>query len=152
MTRPFWLIPVAMALLTANCGIFDPDSRLDQLEANRDRWRAAALQHYRMDFRASCYCLDEFTERVTVEVSEDSVVSVVVVRTGLPVGHVSIDAWPTVLELFDAVEEAIIEHAHELEVTYHAQLGYPEFVFIDRNEMTVDEEMEYRVFALEAVQ
>jgi len=146
------LYPVAVSLLALNCGILDPDSRLDELESYREQWRAADIQHYRMEFRASCFCGQEFTELVTVEVLQETIRSVTVVSTGLPVEHMPIDAWLTVEELFAAVEEAILQDADELQVTYDLGLGYPEFVFIDREELAIDEEVGYQVFDLEVVQ
>ncbi len=145
-------IPITAYLLGSSCGILDPDSRIDELESHHDQWRDASIQHYRMEFRASCFCGPEFTELVTVEVLHDTVQSVTVVSTGLPVEYMPVDAWPTVEELFAAVEQAILEDAHEVRVTYNADLGYPEFVFIDHEEMAVDEEMGYQVFDLERVQ
>ena len=144
--------PVAVCLLGSSCGILDPDSRLDEMESHREQWHEADIQHYRMEFRASCFCGQEFTELVTVEVLQDNIRSVTVVRTGLPVENTLIDAWLTVEELFAAVEQAILDDAHELQVTYDPELGYPEFVFIDREEMAIDEEMGYQVFDLEVVQ
>lgn len=148
----YLFILVTACLLGSNCGILDPDSRLDELESYRDQWRQAGIRHYRMEFRASCFCGSEFTELVSVEVLHDAVQSVTVVSTGLPVEYMPLDAWPTVEELFAAVEEAIVEDAHELQVTYDLDLGYPEFVFIDRDEMIIDEEIGYQVFELEAVE
>jgi hypothetical protein len=62
------------------------------------------------------------------------------------------DAWLTVEELFDAVERALEHDAHEIEVTYDADLGYPDFIFIDHEEMAIDDEVGYRVLALSVVQ
>ncbi len=87
-----------------------------------------------------------------MEVLEDTIRSVTVVSTGLPVEHMQIDAWLTVEELFAAVEEAILHDADDLQMTYDLELGYPEFVFINREEMTTDEEVGYHVFDLEVVQ
>jgi len=143
---------VTACLLGSSCGILDPDGRLDELESNRDQWRQADIRHYRMEFRASCFCGSEFTELVTVEVLKDTVRSVTVVSTGLPVEYMPLDAWPTVEELFAAVEQAIVEDAHELRVTYDLELGYPAFIFIDREEMAIDEEIGYQVFELEVVE
>jgi len=148
----YLLFPVAVFPLGSGCSLLDPDSRLDELESHREQWRAANIQHYRMEFRASCFCGQEFTELVTVEVLEDTIRSVTIISTGLPVEHMQIDAWLTVEELFSAVEEAILHDADELQVTYDLELGYPEFVFIDREEMTIDEEVGYQVFDLEVVQ
>jgi hypothetical protein len=143
---------VAVTLLASSCGIVDPDRRLDELESHREQWRATDIQHYRMEFRASCFCGQEFTELVTVEVLQDNIRSVTVARTGLPVENMPIGAWLTVEELFAAVEEAILDDADELQVTYDVELGYPEFVFIDWEEMMIDEEVGYQVFDLEVVQ
>ena len=145
-------IPVAACLLGSSCGILDPDSRLDELESHREQWHEADIQDYSMEFRASCFCGGEFTELVTVEVLQDTIRSVTVVSTGLPVEHMPIDAWLTVEDLFAAVEQAILGDADELQVTYDPELGYPEFVFIDREEMAIDEEMGYQVFDLEVIQ
>jgi hypothetical protein len=146
------LLPVTVILFGSSCSVLDPDSRLDELESHREQWRAADIQHYRMEFRASCFCGQEFTELVIVEVLQDTIRSVTVVRTDLPVEHMPIDAWLTVEELFAAVEEAILDDADELQVTYDLELGYPEFIFIDREELAIDEEVGYQVFDLEVVQ
>jgi hypothetical protein len=145
-------IPVAVCLLGSSCDIVDPDGHLHELEFHREQWQDADIQHYRMEFRASCFCGREFTELVTVEVLQDSIRSVTVVSTGLSVENMPTDAWLTVAELFAAVEQAILEEADELQVTYNAELGYPEFIFIDLEEMVIDEEMGYQVFDLEVVQ
>ncbi len=87
-----------------------------------------------------------------MEVRQDTIRSVTVVATGSPVTHTPMDAWPTVEELFAAVERAILGGAHVLEVTYDPVLGYPESVYIDHQEMIADDEIGYQVFDLEAVQ
>jgi hypothetical protein len=145
-------VPVAVFLLGSGCDIVGPDGRLDELESHREQWLQADIQQYRMEFRASCYCGQEFTELVNVEVLDDTVRSVTVVSTGLPVEYMPLDTWPTIEELFAAVEQAIVEDAHELQVTYDAELGYPAFVFIDRDERVIDEEIGYQVFELEVLE
>jgi hypothetical protein len=105
-----------------------------------------------MEFRAVCYCGAEFTDLVIVDVADDSIASVLVKETGLPVRYMPIDAWLTVEELFDAIERAHEHDAHQLDVTYDADLGYPDFIFIDRDEMAIDDEVGYRVLALSVVQ
>jgi len=148
------VVPAAVCLLGSSCDIVDvdPDGRLVELESRREQWLQSGIQQYRMEFRASCFCGLEFTELVTVDVLQDTVRSVTVVSTGLPVENLPLDTWPTVEELFAAVEQAIVENAHELQVTYDADLGYPAFVFIDRDEMAIDEEIGYQVFELEVVE
>jgi hypothetical protein len=89
-------IPVAVCLLGSSCDIVDPDGHLDELEFHREQWQDADIQHYRMEFRASCFCGQEFTELVTVEVLQDSIRSVTVVSTGLSVENMPTDAWLTV--------------------------------------------------------
>jgi hypothetical protein len=53
-------------------------------------------------------------------------------------------AWyPTVDELFDLVDDAIVQRAAELRVTYHPVLGYPVDLWVDRSTRIADEEFGY---------
>jgi hypothetical protein len=143
---------VIAAFLASSCGLVEPDGQPDELERQREQWRSQDIQHYSMEFRASCFCGAEFTDLVIVDVVDDSIQSVSVKETGLPVQFMPADAWLTVEELFDAVERALENDAHEIEVTYDADLGYPDFIFIDHEEMAIDDEVGYRVLALSVVQ
>ena len=139
------LIPflaVVAAGPVANCGVVDPDSRSEELESQRALWRSQGIQHYSMEFRASCFCGAEFVDLVIVDVVDDSIHSVLVKDTGLPVQFMPPDAWLTVEELFDAIENALENDAHELEVTYDVELGYPDYIYIDRIEMAIDDDSE----------
>lgn len=151
------LFPVALFALVSSCGLTEPegstkpDPRLARLDAQHQQWLSDHIAHYTMEFVASCFCAGEFTEPVIVEVVNDSITSVVVRETGLPVQYPPADAWLTVEELFDAVRGAIENDAAELEVRYDPDLGYPDFVFIDRDATTIDDEVGYTVFGLAVV-
>jgi len=124
---------------------------MSELESHRAQWVAAGVRHYRMDMQVSCFCVPEYTEVVTIEVVDDSIASIVLLGSGLPVQHVAIDSWPTVLGLFDQIEEAIRNGAHELAVSYSDRLGYPDSVYIDREEFAIDEEVGYQIRRLEVL-
>ncbi|MBW3666391.1 MAG: hypothetical protein KY394_02225 [Actinobacteria bacterium] len=107
---------VSMIALAA-CSGTAASGALEELEAARQRWSAAGLDDYRFTFQDDCgECLP--SSRLPREV---------VVRDG----EASAPGQPTVDSLFDAVEKALADGS-SVDVAYHPVLGYPEYIWIDR--------------------
>lgn len=135
---------LALALLwfTAGCGLLEPDpwdDRRDALERGRAKWAAAAIETYGYTLQRDCFC--GFYGEFRVVVQGDAVAEVVAVATGERVEPPAPDVIPTVEGLFATVEEAIEEEVDQLEVRYHAALGYPTLISIDWERHAVDDEL-----------
>ncbi len=53
----------------------EPDSDLIAWQKNWNKWESMNMTHYGYNFRASCYCIDEWVREVEVAVINDSVTS-----------------------------------------------------------------------------
>lgn len=136
---------IAVVLMTAGCGILEPGASgaLQDLARAQSLWVAADLSDYDLKVERSCYCPVEGWVRVQVRNGER--IATVIETSGdeLPAQPAATD-HPTVEELFALVADAIDAGAAEVRVTYHAVLGYPVELWIDRSVNVSDEEVGYR--------
>jgi len=110
---------------------------------------------YSYTLRISCYC-PYATVPVRVTVEDDTVVDAVFERGGGRGGATRGEQAPELLRLsiedvLTAAEEARAAGAHEVTVEWPEDSEHPTEVYIDRNEMAVDEEVGYTISDLEVV-
>ncbi len=63
---------ILLFLLLLSCDN-EPDSDLIAWQKNWNKWESMNMNHYVYNFRASCYCIDEWVREVEVAVINDSV-------------------------------------------------------------------------------
>ena len=137
--RRLSLLVVAATTLIASCSSTEPSRGGAQYEllVNRERWRAANLGDYSMEYLRSCFCAEEGLGLVRVTVHRDTVTAVTrLTNLDWPAPSPP-ESWPTVDKLFDIVQQAI-DRDSELEVEYDRTLGYPQSIVIDRQAMAND--------------
>lgn len=133
---------ILLLAVVAACSITTETARSDaelELARNRQRWASANIRDYEFDFRRSCYCPSEVTERVRIVVRNDAIVSVVRTRDGQP-ASTSVGAWPRVDELFEDVRTRLDQDAARLDVQYDPTYGYPRSIVADVILLAVDDE------------
>lgn len=136
----------AMVLVTAAC---DGDSVLGtapeilELSAARERWADSEPAEYQFNYTRSCFCPALTNVRVTVR--NGVVISARVIATGVELSPAERADIPTIDGLFDIIESAIAQRAHELRVSYDAQMGFPMSIVLDYREMIADDEVYYEV-------
>ncbi len=143
MARMYRKCLLGLAVLAGMSGACsDPVSgQQRELDANRGLWSDENITEYTYTLQISCFCPPEITQPVVVRVSQDSILSVVSVASGEPVEGSLVGNFYTVEDLFDVVQDAIDGEAHELSVTYDADLHYPTSIVIDYDERAIDEEL-----------
>ena len=141
-------LALALLLLASGCGLVSSSQRDEvQRELNRNRrlWQSHSVEDYRYVGRRLCYCGQEATGPVRVEVVDGEVVSLTYEEDGEPVVATFAGLWPGFEGVFDIVQDAIDRDAAEIVVEYHAEYGYPTSIGIDYMENAVDEELGYVV-------
>ena len=112
---------------------------LDLLGEQRALWEAQGLADYTYDVRRVCFC--PFREGVRVTV----VAGVVAGATDLATGEVlepnELQLYLTIDGLFDLIQDAYNQNAHDVQVEFHASRGYPTLIYIDYLENVIDEEL-----------
>ncbi|MDH3732513.1 MAG: DUF6174 domain-containing protein [Gemmatimonadota bacterium] len=129
----------AFLLLCVACG-HDPFALSSEaVEDHRARWLAAGIDDYEYDYRRQCECLPTDTRPARVRVRDGRVATATYSDSGELAG--SFAAYPTVEELFDLVDEAIVREAAMLVVSYDSRLGYPTKITIDYDLQAADDEL-----------
>ena len=114
-----------------------------ELNANWQKWDAQELSDYTYRFRQLCFCPQEITDEVWIQVEDNRVVSATFVESGEPVGQPRLGELRTIDGLFDYLQDAIDGEAHSIEATFDQTLGYPTHAAIDFIENAVDEEQAF---------
>jgi hypothetical protein len=121
-------LPVLLATLLAlgGCaGILDTEDELaplyGEVAEQRARWEAQGLDDYRFTLARSCFCPEEATQPMRVEVRDDRVVKVTSFRTGR---DLDVRLGLTVEQLFGMIAAAERDGTY-LEASYHPRRGYP---------------------------
>lgn len=159
------VLTAALALALGGCGGEDKVARDEPAATGSPSSEPAptsapddggfAPSSYSYTLQVSCYCpYAAVPVRVTVE--GDTVVDAVFERGGGRGGAVRGEQAPELLRLsvedvLGQAEEAEAAGAHEVTVEWPEDSEHPTEVFIDRNELAVDEEVGYSLSDLEVV-
>jgi hypothetical protein len=111
------------------------------LNRNRDLWDSKKPAGYKMEFAWQCFCITDYTDKVTIEVGADGVIkSVVRQKDGQTLPSSDHERYLTVEGLFDFLQDAIDKAAHNIDVEYDQEMGYPIRAFVDYDQNIADEE------------
>lgn len=120
----FVCLTVLCCVLTNAQDLPDYTALQDALDTARAKWKAAHVFSYDMKIRRQCFCLVESLGPFTQSIVRDTIIAVV------PDNQFS-DNLPTVIGLFDLIQDAINDKVAALTAEYDASLGYPTNVYID---------------------
>lgn len=126
------------ALLLLTCNRDKPES-LTEFELNKNKWEALGVDSYSFTLQISCFCTEETTRPKAVKIVNNQITLV----NEMP--YDPQDHWGvmTIPQLFDEIENAERDEVFLLRVEYDKDKGFPNSVYIDREEMMADEEMGY---------
>jgi hypothetical protein len=125
-------IVLAFGLLTGvNCDGGPVSPGRFGLARARAQWEAAQIADYTVESRIACFCPGHLHSWTKLAVQANHVISADPLEP-LPPGAVpSLSGWKTVVELFDFIEESASNTTYEdVDVRYHATLGYPERILV----------------------
>lgn len=139
------------ALLVSGCQLLTGPDEPDRLEDARALWARVGPRDYSFEFTPSCVC--HFGgQRIIVTVDDEAVVTARYVGSTALVDAVLLQTIPTIPELFDIIQDAIVRKAHRIEVTYDANYGYPVHAGIDYDVNAIDEEYGFTVTGFTSLQ
>ena len=95
----------------------------------RALWNAQNTTYYVYTFEKSSFVVPQGP--LSVEVYNNTVVSVFVQQTGMPGDEFTVSTTPTVGQIFTIIQSAIDQNTQTINVTYNPDLGYPETVYIN---------------------
>ena len=119
-----------------------PTTPENDLADYRTLWEAQRLTDYTFDVSRVCYCQFMGDVRVTVQggvITGVTELASVVARDP--------ETFRTIDGLFDLVQDAYDRDAHEVQVDFDPDRGYPTRIWIDYVEMMMDEEMGFTLLS-----
>lgn len=158
-TLKFFTVTLAIAILTA-CSVAPQTpptmtpipaptatpAPITFLAANRDKWEAQNITHYRFELHVSCFCAFRDQMPLTIEVQDGKVVSMVDSK-GQSVTDMAelFETYNTIEKLFAKLDAALNGEADSTTVEYDSAKGYPTTIYIDYLQEAADDEIGFTV-------
>lgn len=115
----------------------------EELNYNLSKWQDADIHDYQFIYNRFCFCLP--MQDVVINVQADKVDSAFYKLTGEYLTADQLVELPTIVSLFNTIEDAINRGAYKLTATYDDNYGYPVDVSIDYDKNAIDEEFGFNV-------
>ena len=136
MKNPF--LPLLFVLfLSATCTKNEEPS--SDLDAEAEKWASFGFKNYDFTLQITCFCKDEFTRPKTIEVRENTIITV----SGVPIENPSDSPYRTIDEFFIFIKEQRKQNPVVEDIKYDDQYGFPSYIYFDISEMIADEEIGY---------
>jgi len=113
------------------------------------RWEQQRPSDYSFQFQRLCECTYDYMREVRITVSNEEIVDIAFVDDQSQVPREMWNDFNTIGGLFQAIEGAASENAYEIRVTYDADTGYPQNIFIDYDERIADDERIWQISDLQ---
>jgi hypothetical protein len=140
------IIALLVGLSATACSDLGFDVRpLTELEKAEATWDRFGPESYVYAVQRICFCLADESGPVRVWVDDGVAGQWTYVATGNPLPEPARSRFPSVAGLFDILREALTQDAHEVQVSYDPEFGYPTEFSIDYDEQVADEELGMRV-------
>src|SRR3982751_3544804 len=124
------LLP-AIAACDSITGTDDLSRAQSELDRNWNLFQSTAPLSYSYTVRVNCDCPSEITRPVVVWVDRGSIEYQYYEDDGRPVPLSISNSFPSVEQLFDAIQSGIDQRADNIDVQYDFTYGYPTSVYID---------------------
>ena len=150
--KAFWkrafltgLLVIAFSINPATGAFSQSKGAQSKLDDNLKKWSSVKKADYRYTFQLTCFCPQDITLPVRVSVSGGEVREVRYVRSGEQADITKFEYYLKIERLFEIIQDAIDRGADRIDVSYHAEFGYPKSVYIDQKVTMVDEEIRLKV-------
>jgi len=150
-TRAAFVAALCLSTLAACDSVTGTDdlSRAQSaLDRNWDRFERNAPLSYSYTVRVACDCPSDITRPVDVWVDRGSIEYLLYTDDGRPVPFSYSNSFPSVEQLFDAIQDGIDRQADFIDVEYDPTYGYPTSVFIDYDRRMADDELSLETWGL----
>ena len=106
----------------------------------KNEWQAKDISNYSFVWKNSCYCMQEYTQAIKVQVKNGVIDNANYLESGLEVGSEVRESIKTFEQVF-AMLEKYVDKADKVSVSYDDEWSVPEKIFIDRDVRMADEEI-----------
>ena len=136
-------IPILfISLLFYSCNSIDP-VELNEFQINLNKWESKNINSYTITLKMSCFCIP--TDPIDIKVENNQITEI----NSAPVTSEQLnnEYWyaKTIDELFIFIDENIKEEPFQQVLEFSETYGFPEYIYFNREEMLVDEEIGYTI-------
>ena len=131
-----------ISLLFYSCNSIDP-VELNAFQINFNKWKSNDITSYTITLKISCFCI--YTDPIDIKVENNKIKEIN--KTPVTSEQLNNEYWfaKTIDELFVFIDENIKEEPFEKVLEFNETYGFPEYIYFNREEMLVDEEMGYTI-------
>ncbi|ACR12743.1 DUF6174 domain-containing protein [Teredinibacter turnerae] len=144
------LLPLFTSIVLLGCNGDNKDHSTKELDEARAIWSKANLSYYQFTYRRFCFCPQ--TEALIIEVQNNQVTSAFYTPSGTYLSDEELAYVQNIDELFDTIEELIVDQADEVTVIYNSTYGYPEQVDVDLYKNAIDDEFTLNITDFNPIQ
>ena len=131
-----------ISLLFYSCNSIDP-VELNEFQINLNKWESKNINSYTITLKMSCFCTP--TDPIDIKVENNQITEI----NSAPVTSEQLnnEYWyaKTIDELFIFIDENIKEEPFQQVLEFNETYGFPEYIYFNREEMLVDEEIGYTI-------
>ena len=122
-----------------------------------ESWASKQINHYKFDFKWSCYCTEEATKNVTLYVRYEKIYKIIETETEK---EISLDdneqnklpfKYHSMKGLYNWISEELKKNPFSLQITYEEDMHYIKSAFLDKVQNMADEEIGFSVQNFEEI-
>ncbi len=106
----------------------------------KNEWKAKGISNYGFVWKNTCYCLQEYTQAIKIQVKNGVIENANYLESGLEVGSKVRESVKTLDQVF-AMLEKYVNKADKVSINYDDEWFVPKAIFIDRDKRIADEEI-----------
>lgn len=140
----------SVVLLTSVVLFFACGLNVPTLKRNISLWESKKTKKYAYNLDIECFCSDNTSNSLRVEVNDDTFK---VVDLSLQNQDVTNEYrnYATIPTLFNLISQAYTRKPQSLEVKYNREYGYPALIIIDPVKKVMDDEMVIKISKFEVI-
>ena len=131
-----------ISLLFYSCNSIDP-VELNEFQINFNKWKSHDITSYTITLKMSCFCIP--TDPIDINIENNKINEIN--NSTVTSEQLNNEYWyaKTIDELFIFIDENIKEEPFEQVLEFNETHGFPEYIYFNREEMLVDEEIGYTI-------
>ena len=131
-----------ISLLFYSCNSIDP-IELNEFQMNFNKWKSHDITSYTITLKMSCFCIPTYPIDIKIENNKIKEIN----NSTVTSEQLNNEYWyaKTIDELFIFIDDNIKEEPFEQVLEFNETHGFPEYIYFNREEMLVDEEISYTI-------
>ncbi len=142
MKKMLYIVALFISGLFAGCVDEAANIEKSPLESNYEKWKSLEINDYSITQQHTCFCIHGGIKAIVI-VRGNKIVNIQNSEGGVEIRQELWQYYKTVDQLFETLNNAVLNKPHSLKVEYDSVFGFPNKFFVDPNQQMADEEYGY---------